>query len=207
MISSDKASDAQVESSQQATGTQQDMFYQNREDMAPWRKTGEAALDTLWSTVQAGPGEFTESPGYQFRVGEGEKAINRAAAARGMYDSGRTMKALTQYNQDFATQEYDNWLNRWYQSLTPYQSMAGVGQTTAAQTAEMGQQTASNIAQNQVYAGNARASGYMGTANAINQGVDSGLSNWLMWRYMNQTPAAAGGVAGSGGAATLGYVQ
>lgn len=183
---SKKASKAQTTSADAASEAQLEMFYQNREDLAPWRETGKSALNTLWEKVQAGPGEYTESPGYKFRLAEGEKAINRAAASRGQYDSGKALKALTRYGQDYATADYDNFLQRWYQSLNPYASLAQVGQIATTDTANMGTNVAKDVASNTLYAGNARASGYLNTANMINQGIDSGMSNYLMWKYLNK---------------------
>jgi hypothetical protein len=56
--------------------------------------------------------DFVKEPGYEFRLGEGEKAANRAASAGGRYDSGATLKALVNWNQDFASNEFGNAFNR-----------------------------------------------------------------------------------------------
>ncbi|MBN1849411.1 MAG: hypothetical protein JW932_12590 [Deltaproteobacteria bacterium] len=185
----DKATQAQLEAADAATKLQWKMFYQNREDLAPWREAGTNALNKLVDMVETGPGEFEASPGYQFRLGEGEQAINRALASRGQYDSGKAMKVLTRFNQDYATKEYDNFLARWYKSLTPFQSLAGIGQTTAEETAEMGANVARDAAANYLYKGNVRASGYINEQNINNQmynNMAGAADNWLMWYYMNK---------------------
>lgn len=56
--------------------------------------------------------DFVKDPGYEFRLAEGEKGIDRALAARGSYDSGAALKALARYNQGFASNEFDNAYNR-----------------------------------------------------------------------------------------------
>jgi hypothetical protein len=56
--------------------------------------------------------DFVKDPGYEFRLAEGEKGINRAAASRGGYDSGTTLKALLKYNQDYGSNEFNNAFNR-----------------------------------------------------------------------------------------------
>ena len=160
------AVDAQVKAANDANTTQWEMYKQNRADMEPWRVTGGNALEELWRKVQKGPGSFRESPGYNFAFNQGVNALDRSAAARGRLNSGAHDKALTRYGQGIANQEYDNFLARYYQSLTPYQSLAGVGQTTANTLANMGQNTANQVAQNQINAGDARASGYIGAGNA-----------------------------------------
>jgi len=48
-----------------------------------------------------------QSPGFQFRLGEGLKALQRSAAARGTLLTGGTLKSLTDYAQGSASQEYD----------------------------------------------------------------------------------------------------
>ena len=50
--------------------------------------------------------DLFEDPGYQFRLAEGNKAIQRSAAARGFLQSGRTLKDLGRWSQGLAAQEY-----------------------------------------------------------------------------------------------------
>ena len=182
------ASDAQVKGADKATQAELEMFYQGREDMAPWREGGEWALGELRDKISAGPGEYTESPGYQFRLDQGIQARERGAAARGNVLSGAQTKALTRYGQDYATADYDNFLRRYYQSLSPYQSMAGQGQTTAGQGAQMGTQVGQSVGQNYLQAGQARASGYINQANVLSGGIKSGVENYLTYDYMNKQP-------------------
>lgn len=54
------------------------------------------------------------SPGFQFRLGEGLKALERSAAAKGTLLTGGTMKGLTDYSQNKASEEYGNVYNRAY---------------------------------------------------------------------------------------------
>lgn len=96
---------------------------QARKDVAPWMQ--EDFLKEYASAVREGPGEFTESPGYQFTLGEGQKAIERAAAARGGLQSPATQKALAQYATGLASQEYDSFLDRYHRSLAPKADLAG----------------------------------------------------------------------------------
>lgn len=184
VYSANKAASAQKSASKTASNTELEMFYKGREDTAPWREAGENALNTLVKKVKAGPGEYTESPGYEFRTAEGEKAIERSAAAKGGLFSGRTGKELTRFGQDYATADYQNFLDNYYKSLTPYQSLAGVGQTTASQNAANGNAVAANIAGNTINAGNAAASGYINQANAVTGAANSGVNNYLLWKYL-----------------------
>lgn len=51
-------------------------------------------------------------PGFQFRRDQGNQGIQRSAAAQGSILSGGTQKALAQYNQDYASNEFQNVFNR-----------------------------------------------------------------------------------------------
>ena len=49
---------------------------------------------------------FEQDPGYQFRLQQGQQALDRQQAASGGRSSGAALKALSQYNQVFASNEY-----------------------------------------------------------------------------------------------------
>lgn len=131
--------------------------------------------------------DYQADPGYAFRLAEGQKALERSAAARGGLYSGRAMKDMNAYAQGQASQEYGNAYNR-YQSNQNNQynrlaSLAGVGQTANNALAQSGQNYANQVgnltmtnAANQGNAGlvaaNARSSGYAGLGNAL------GRVNW-----------------------------
>jgi hypothetical protein len=51
-------------------------------------------------------------PGYQFRLKEGEGALQNSAAARGVLNTGGTLKDILAYGQKFASQEYANVFDR-----------------------------------------------------------------------------------------------
>jgi hypothetical protein len=152
-----------------------------------------------WNQQFQAPTGATEQndPGYQFRLNQGEQALQNSAAARGGLLSGNTGEALQQYGQDYASNEYGNVYNRslgqYQQAYNQFQnnqanqynrlaSLAGIGQTAAGQLGQAGQSAANNISntlltsgqqigQNINNAGAANASGYVGQANAITSGI------------------------------------
>ena len=159
-LASQNAADVQSDAANQAAQASQAQYNQTRADLAPWRQAGVSALAKLQS------GNFEADPGYQFRLSEGEKAINRAAAARGSWDSGATGKALTRYAQDYATGEYGNVYNR-------LANLAGLGQTATSNTGQFGSQATSDINNYLTSGAAARGAGAVGGANAITGGVGS----------------------------------
>jgi hypothetical protein len=67
--------------------------------------------------------EVFSDPGYQFRLGEGQKALERSAAAKGTLLTTGTLKSLDQYSQGLAAQEYGDVYNR---RLGEYQLQGGL---------------------------------------------------------------------------------
>jgi hypothetical protein len=193
IISGNKAAKAQQKAADQSIAEQRREYDQDRADLAPWRTTGASALAKLSAayglngtpTVTGGPtnpdgtvnsdayGGFFTSPGYQFRLAEGLKAIDRGAAARGQLGSGATIKAEQRYGEGLAASEYDAWASR-------LQQMAGVGQAATNTTVAAGQNAASTISNNLIASGNARASSYANTGSAINSGLNNVMSAYLM---------------------------
>jgi hypothetical protein len=178
------AADVQAQASKYAADLQKQQFDRQVQLSEPWRRAGEQALNKLvpiaTNYTPFGMSQFQQDPGYAFRLSEGMKGLERSAAARGGLLSGATMKGIQQYGQDLASQEYTNAFNR-YQTerqarLAPLQSLAGVGQTTAQQIGQAGQYMAANVGEQMTNAAQARASGYVGSANAINQGIGNYLN-------------------------------
>lgn len=109
---------------------------------------------------------FYQSPDYQFRLDEGNKAIERSAAAKGRALSGATVKDLINYSGNLASGEFQNYKN----SLA---NLAGIGQTTSQNLASLGQGYAANAGQALQNAGAARASGYLGVGNTLNNAINN----------------------------------
>jgi len=200
-LSSRSAAKTQAAAADRATDVQRDMFERQTELQEPWRQAGMTALNKLIPMATEytpfGMQQFQQDPGYAFRLSEGVKALERSAAARGGLLSGATMKGIQRYGQDLGSQEYMNAFNR-YQAerqaaLNPLQSLAGMGQTTAAQLGQAGMMAGQNIGQTMMGAGAARASGYVGGANALDRALSGGLRYYQGQQYLNRLPNYGGG--------------
>lgn len=53
------------------------------------------------------PDSIQQTAAYKFRVNQGQEALQRQLAAKGMLNSGNRLMELTKYGQDMASQEYD----------------------------------------------------------------------------------------------------
>lgn len=158
--SQDKALDAQRDATNQANNTQKYIFDTQRSDYAPWRDAGKNALGSL--TDNKFMDNFQGDPGYQFRLNEGMKAINSGASARGMGNSGATMKSLLNYGQNFASNEYNNAYNRNFGRLS---SLAGLGAQANQGMAAAGQNYGNQVSNNMTNFGNASAAANIATGN------------------------------------------
>ena len=212
---SENASDAQVRAGEQSNATQLQMFNQNRADMAPWREAGVNALGQISKGIQPGGNllrpfqmsDYTADPGYNFRLSEGIKALDRSAAKRGNLLSGGALKGITRYGQDMASNEYANAYNRFNQDqanqFNRLASVSGLGQTTAQQIGAQGANVAQSIGNTQQGMGNARASGYVGSANALGGGLAGAYNNYQGNQMLNRL--FPGGGSGGGGYTAPGY--
>lgn len=169
------AARAQQQASDAATAEQRRQYDQSRTDMMPWLESGRSGLNDLNRLASGDSSQFFTDPGYNFARTEGQRGIERSAAARGGATGGNALRALAQFNQGLASQQYGDYYNR-------TAARAGVGQTTANNLATLGQNTANNIGKNLMAAGDARASGIMGGANSWGNALNSGLNSWALSR-------------------------
>ena len=210
------AAKTQAAAADRAAELQNEQFQQTRQDYAPYREAGYNALAELQRTAgnvpgafKFGAGDYQADPGYAFRLSEGQKALDRQAAARGGLISGGALKAAQRYGQEMGSQEFQNAYNRAFtgygtevarenQLYNRQAALAGIGQTATGQVAQAGQNYA-NTAGNLITGGAAaQAAGQVGQANAIT----GGLGTYLNYSQGNAlTNALRGGGYGSNYAA------
>ncbi len=176
----DKALRAQRQATDSAMAFQREMYNQNRADQAPWREAGMRALTGMEGADfqrDFSANDFQADPGYQFRMQEGMKALQNSAAAKGSLNSGATMKALTKYGQDFASNEYTNVYNRFNadrdRRFNRLSSLAGTGQTATNQMQTANSNFGNQMSDLATGLGNARAASNINQANRMNQWMDN----------------------------------
>jgi len=194
MYASNRAATAQRNAARDAAAAQEQAYARQEELQEPFRQAGLTAQNRLMdylalSENKTAPGygkyardfsmaDYTADPGYGFRMSEGMKALERSAAARGGLLSGATLKGIQRFGQDLASQEYMNAFNRYQANranqLNPLQSLMGAGQTSTNVLTGAAGQTGQGMANTAMAGGQARASGYMNMANALNQGLSTG---------------------------------
>jgi hypothetical protein len=154
--------------------------------------------------------DVQNDPGYQFGLTQGEGALQNSAAARGKLFSGNTAEALTKFGTDYAGTKYNDayqralstfntnygvFENNQTNNFNRLAALSGIGQQAGTTLGTQGNQTASNISNTLLTSGQqigndvnnaaaARASGYVGGANAWN-GAFGGINNLALLAALN----------------------
>lgn len=127
---------------------------------------------------------FFTSPNYNFTRGEGMRGIENSFAARGGAASGNALRALTEFNSNLASGQFNNFVN---QNL----AMAGLGGAATGDAANAAQYTGGNVANLLGQQGQARGSGVAARGNAVTGGLNDLASIYGIW--------SRGGFGGGGG--------
>jgi hypothetical protein len=118
-------------------------------------------------------------------LGEGQKALERSAAARGGLISGGALKAATRYGQDMGSQEYQNAFNRYQTSranqLQPLGNLMSMGQSAASNQGTAAGNYGTNAGQAYMARGQAMGAGQLGMGNTISNALGAAASS-----YQNQ---------------------
>lgn len=172
------AAKQQREATQTAIAEQQRQFDLTRGDYAPYRSAGTAALGQLATDINTMPtaAEVMAQPGYQFGLTQGQTALDRKYSALGGRASGAALKSAAQYATDYATTGYNAEYQRRQDRLNRLASLAGLGQTATAGSAQAGSNAANAI------------SGLI-NQNGITNSSESIARGNIWGNYLNQTGA------------------
>jgi hypothetical protein len=207
-----KAARAQQQAAQTAAATEERMLERQLAETAPFRQLSLEQLNRLAAlygpegayTRAPSAAEIQTDPGYAFRLAEGQKALERSAAARGGLLSGSMLKGTQRFGQGLASQEYASAYERARQQRADVTNallgIGGYGPSLASSAAGAIGQTGANLANLQMGAGQARASGYLGQANALAQALGQGAMGYGMYRggYFGPSSVTPGGGANLG---------
>jgi hypothetical protein len=210
------AAEQQAAAAKYSADLQKQIYDQQRLDNTPWRDAGATALSKMadpYFQKSFSGADFQQDPGYQFRMDQGNQAMQRSAAARGGLMSGGFAKGLDRYNQDYASNEYQNAYNRFNNDQSSrfgrLSSVAGMGQNANSQLGAAGQNYANQVGQTAMGAANAQGAAGIASAGAWG-GALSGVANAGMGyaamknqnNWMNQFKQNQN--AGGGGLSSLG---
>ncbi len=166
--SSEQALKAQRNATQQANQTLKDQYALGNDalkssyaDQQKWlgdyTGTGLSSLQKM--TTGSFADQLQNDPGYQFRMRQGQNALESSASARGSLNSGATLKALQKFGQDYGSNEYQNAYGRLSQ-------LANMGMNASSQLSNAAGNYGQSMNQNALGLGNAISNNYMGFGNA-----------------------------------------
>jgi len=133
---SERAATSQSQALMRGQDIQKEMWLKALELGKPYRELGYGVLPQLNALAT---GDITQSPEYQWRLGQGEEAINRAMAARGIQFSSPAINALAKYTGGLTSEMAGNQFNRLTQ-------LANLGQGATAQAVGGAGQYGGNMA-------------------------------------------------------------
>jgi hypothetical protein len=199
------AAQTSAQSADRATELQQRMYEESVARQQPFLETGTEMFNRLAALQRGGPEaqNFLQmDPGYQFRLSEGMKALDRQAAARGGLISGGALRAAQRYGQDLGSQEFGAAYNR-------LASMANVGPQAAGVMSNLGQNYATNVGNIYQQQGNTAANAALARGSAYSGGLNQ--LGYLAGRYYGQpqtpnyAPVESRDIYPSGGGGGGGY--
>jgi hypothetical protein len=147
---------------------------------------------------------FQNNPGYQFGLSQGEAAIDAAAQKAGMGASGNTLNAADQFAQNYANQNWQNYI----QNLNPFlnfatnsaggvqQGFSGLGQGLGNLYSGLGQ----NLNTNTMNLGNMLNQSFTNQGNAV-YGANTSIGNANANAQLAQAGANANILGAIGGGA------
>jgi hypothetical protein len=223
-----RAAEIQAQSAREAAAIQQQIadrqiaearrtFEEQRSFLQPYQEPGLNALARIQAGIAPG-GEFARpftmdqfqaDPGYAFRLSEGQKALERQAAARGGLISGSALKAAVRFGQEMGSQEFQNAFARAQteraNALNPLLALYGTGAETAGALSGAAGGMGSSIGSFLGQSGQAQAAGLLGAGQAAAGGV-TGAAGASAQGVYGAGQAGAGGILGAAQGRASGYM-
>ena len=196
-----KAAQTQADAAARAQGQLLATGEQAAQGYTPYTDTGKTALSDITANKDYFTRQFSNqdlnnylAPGYEFRLGQGQRANLMGSNVTGGAVSGNALKSLQDYSQNFASGEYANAFNQFQSQRTniynQLSDIAKMGLTAQQGSANALLGTGTNIASITSGLGNAQAASQIGQANAYG-GAVQGAGNAAAYYAMNQNPNLA----------------
>jgi hypothetical protein len=212
----------QADAAREASANQLSMFNTINKQFAPQRGAGYQSLNQIRSMlpgqsitynelgqpvgIQEGNDYLTRqftpqdlqaglAPNYQFMLGQGQQAQQRAANVGGGLIGGNALRGLEQFTQDYAGNAYQGAFNNFQSQRTGiYNTLAGIaglGQKAQESTSQAGQNATTAAAQLGVGSAAAQAAGLTGASNALAGGLQNYQQNQILQAVLGQNQNVA----------------
>jgi hypothetical protein len=205
-----KAASAQTNAAQIAADEAQNMFNITNTNLAPYRALGGQAqaqlsnsLASLTTPITMDESTLQNTPGYQFNLTQGEKAVANSAAARGLGSSGAALKGASTFATGLADSTYQNQFQNAVTNQTNafnrLSSLVNTGENAAAQTGTAGATAAGQTGAAATNAGNAAAAGYNAIGTGVTNAASGAAGGLALYKglYGNNPSSGTGNVTGA----------
>lgn len=171
----DTAADAANAAADKNNALQADIYNQNKETLSPYVDTGNKASSAInnllglsgdSTATEAAYDTWKNATGYQSALKQGQNSVTAALGAKGLTDSGAALKALTQYGQDYASNNFQTYLGN-------LQTQQSTGLSGASALAGVGTNYANAVSANNTSAANTTANAALSSANTVNSALNN----------------------------------
>lgn len=223
------AADTQAAAANRSADMQNAQWQQTQANLRPFLQFGTSAINPLqramgydsnWNLdpnnilnqqfIAPSAEDAAQTPGYQFTLDNGLRAVQNSASARGLGSSGAALRGAADYASGLANSTYNdvfsralNTFNTNYGAATNrvnrLNTLVGSGQNAAATNGALGSQAMNSIGDSLMGGANASAAGRVGSANALANGLSNAGSNALLYGMMQNNASGAGSMGTYGG--------
>lgn len=201
-----KAADTQSANAKLVADMQQQQYQQTRSDLSPYRAAGTTATDQLTgrlseltSPIVMDQAALEKTPGYQFNLTQGLKAVTNSSAARGLGTSGAALKGAASFATGLADSTYQNQFNNANTNQSnAYNRLKGLidtGENASAQTGVLGEKAAYNSGVALTGGANAQAAADNATGKALS-GLASNIGGYAMSKGLYGSNSGSGNSSG-----------
>lgn len=169
IVSSNKASKAANDVAKQNNALATAQYNENKATLAPYVAQGNLVTPTINGLLGLGDAAaatkafdaYKGSTEYASRLAEGNRGVSAALGASSLRDSGAAVKAAARFNQQFASNEFGQYLSN-------LQGQQALGLSAASAQAGVSQNYVGNVTANNNNAANTAANAALSNANSIN---------------------------------------
>lgn len=180
-----------------AADLQWNTFKTINDQQAPWRQAGQQALGGIAGRWPQFNHQFNAqdlktnlAPNYKFQLQQGQNAVRNMGNLQTGLISGNTLRGLENYTQDYAgnayQQAFQNYNTQQSNIFNRLSTVAGLGSSANAITANAGTTAAGNAGNAMIAGGAAQAAGTVGAANAFAGGANNALGWYTLPQILNQ---------------------
>jgi hypothetical protein len=196
------AADTMAGGTRYAADINKQMFDITNENLRPYREAGTTTLKDLLTQMPNLTKAYTAEdfaqgidPGYQFRLAQGQKALQNQTNMGGGLISGNALQGMQDYTQGQASQEFGNAFARNSATQTNIfnrlKSIADMGLGAAGTTADAATKTGESMGSAAIAGAQAQGAGQIGQAKAIGNTL-TGMANYATLPYYMQQPSPTG---------------